>query len=418
MRILWLCNIVLPELCSVFGFKKVQAGGWLSGMWEQLKKCDGLELAVCVPIRDKSRMMDGTYLEYRYYSFQEISGEEEILEGQRRFTEIIRDFKPDRIHIWGTEYLHSYAMVQACMEQNLREKIIVNIQGLVSVYALHYRFGLSDDLVKAEQEGNSIEHEIQEFIWRGQYEKTLLKKVSYVVGRTDWDRACCLQINPAVKYFHCGEILREVFYKNSLRWSTYTCEKYSIFISQASYPVKGFHLVLEALVKLAEQYRSLRVYVSGTNLENSDTAYGIYIRKKIKEYHLEKMVSFVGKLSQEEMYQYYLKANVFLSASVIENSSNSVCEAMCVGTPVVASYVGGIPTIITHGISGFLYPLDAGYMMEYYISQIFDDNMLAQRLSEKEQERAAEYNSRETALEKMLKIYQNTDGGSKMFEVR
>lgn len=410
MRVLWLCNIVLPELSEEFGFKKVQAGGWLSGMWEQLKQKKDLDLAICVPIRDKNRMKDGEYLGYRYYSFQTIKKEEEMGNGIDRFYEILCNYKPDIIHIWGTEYLHSYVMVQACEEQGMLAHVLVHIQGLVSVYALHYSFGLSDNLMKEKRLGNSIEQDIQEFIWRGQYERKLLQKVSYVAGRTDWDRACCEQINPEVKYHHCGEILRDIFYENQKRWAVEQCEKYSIFISQAGYPIKGFHLILDVLAKLARKYPKLHVFISGTDIGHIDTTYGNYIQTKIKENQLEQKITFVGTLSPEEMYQYYQKANVFLSPSVIENSSNSVCEAMYVGTPVVSSYVGGIPSIITHGVSGFLYPLDAGYMMQYYVSKIFEDDKLAEQLSRKEREKAEEYNNRNNIVKKMMEIYQTVYG--------
>ncbi len=411
MRILWLCNIVLPELSEEFGFKKVQAGGWLSGMWEQLKKKKELELAVCVPVRDKNRMKDGEYYGYRYYSFQTIKKEEEIANGQCRFQEIVCDFRPDVVHIWGTEYLHSYAMLQACEEQGMLEHVLVHIQGLVSVYALHYRFGLPESVVKDSQYGCSIDDEIQDFIWRGQFEKKLLQKVFYVAGRTDWDRACCKQINPKINYYHCGEILRDIFYQSSVKWTVECCEKYSIFISQAGYPVKGFHLALDVLAELAKKYPKLHVYISGTDIGHIESTYGRYIQKKIEEYQLGEKLTFVGTLSPEEMEKYYRKANVFLSASVIENSSNSVCEAMHVGTPVVSSFVGGISSIITHGESGFLYPLDAGYMMQYYISQIFEEDSLAEQIAEKERERAAEYNHRDSIVEKIIEIYQIVKDG-------
>ena len=38
MRVLWLCNIVLPELCEEIGLRKTNIGGWITGMWQELKK--------------------------------------------------------------------------------------------------------------------------------------------------------------------------------------------------------------------------------------------------------------------------------------------------------------------------------------------------------------------------------------------
>ncbi len=411
MRVLWVCNIVLPELCIEFGFKQVQVGGWLTGMWELLRENDELELAVCIPIWDKNRMKNGSNLGYQYYSFPMVTKESDIAVQKNRFIEIMADFKPDIIHIWGTEYFHSYSMILACEELSLLKKVIVNVQGLVSVYAKHYGYGLTEEILKSDLIGKTIQDEIREFEQRGNYEKIVIQKVSHIIGRTEWDKACSTQINHSLKYYTCGEILRKSFYYYPEKWDFDKCKKYSIFVSQAGYPVKGFHLVLETIAKLAKQYQKLQVYVAGTDVRKLDTRYGEYIREKIKEYHLEKVVCFVGMISEEEMYRYYLKANVFLSASTIENSSNSVCEAMMVGTPVVSSYVGGIPTIITHGNSGFLYPLDAPYMMQYYVKQLFENKSLAVEISNKAKSRAEEYNNRDFIIRKMLGIYQIVNKG-------
>ena len=48
-------------------------------------------------------------------------------------------------------------------------------------------------------------------------------------------------------------------------------------------------------------------------------------------------------------------ANVFVMPSSIENHSSTLIEAMIVGVPCVASDVGGISELITHGKTGFLY---------------------------------------------------------------
>ena len=68
------------------------------------------------------------------------------------------------------------------------------------------------------------------------------------MGRTTWDQACTYLINPKVKYHFCNETLRSEFYKD--RWKVENCNKHTIFISQASYPIKGFHKFLEALVQV------------------------------------------------------------------------------------------------------------------------------------------------------------------------
>ena len=411
MKILWLCNIVLPELCKEFGFKEGGSGGWITGMWEELKRISDLSLGICVPILSLERMKDGEYCNYNYYSFQMISDETALNALEERFSVVLKEFEPEVVHIWGTEYLHSYAMVKACINNKMIERVLVNVQGLVSVIRTHYSFGLHPETLAAKVNGKSIYDEIEDFGRRGNYEVDLLKKVIYISGRTEWDKACVKRINHKLVYYRCGEILRDVFYNEDLHWEIDKCRRHSIFISQAGYAIKGFHLILEALKELFELYPDLHVYVAGSDIWTLDTSYAYYIRKKIEQYKLNGVIEFVGCLQKEDMVEHYLKANVFLSPSVIENSSNSICEALHIGVPVVSSCVGGTTSIIEHGKSGFLYPLDESYMAAYYVKSIFDSKELAETISCGEQEKAETLNGKEAILQEVVHIYQSIAGG-------
>ncbi len=405
MKILWISNIILPELCHTFGIRKTSAGGWITGLWGELKKQTAHRLAICLPVCDEYRMKDGRYENYQFYSFYARITDGTLHMAEQRFMNILSDFQPDIVHIWGTEYLHSLAMLRACGRCNLSKQVVVNIQGLVSFCALHYDFGLKQSVVEKESGGNSIKKEMDNFRLRGMCEKEVLKNVRYVIGRTEWDRACVMQINPALNYFHCGEILRNEFYENEKKWSSSTCRRHSIFISQAAYPLKGFHLIIKTLAELKAGYPDLSVYIAGTNLMEYESVYAEYIRQEISKQKLEDTIIFTGRLSAGEMLGYYNMANVFLSASTIENSSNSICEAMCTGVPVVSGYVGGCPSLIEHGTSGFLYPLNECYMLRYYIEKIFEDPLMADHISKNEIKRSQKLNNIQEIVSNTLDIY-------------
>ena len=51
----------------------------------------------------------------------------------------------------------------------------------------------------------------------------------------------------------------------------------------------------------------------------------------------------------------YPKTRVFVLSSSIENHASSLKEAMMVGTPSIATFVGGVPEYVRHGENGFLY---------------------------------------------------------------
>ena len=81
----------------------------------------------------------------------------------------------------------------------------------------------------------------------------------------------------------------------------------------------------------------------------------LYIARLIERLGLGESVVFTGGLDAAGMKARYLASNVFVSASIIENSPNSVGEAMPIGCPAVSSCVGGVPDMLEHGQEGVLY---------------------------------------------------------------
>src|SRR5258708_19667723 len=74
------------------------------------------------------------------------------------------------------------------------------------------------------------------------------------------------------------------------------------------------------------------------------------------------------------------RAQVFAISSYIENSPNSLCEAMQVGLPCVATYAGGIPSLVEHEKTGLLFPTGEAPLLADAILRIFRNEDLAGRL--------------------------------------
>ena len=310
------------------------------------------------------------------------------------YSEITKSFKPDVVHIHGTEYGHGLDFFETCPEEN----IVVSIQGLVSIYQRYYFGGIGRmnlikhitlrDIVRAD----SIFIAQKNMCKRGLIEINLLKNVNHVIGRTEWDKCHTWAINPNANYHFCNETLRSNFYNYT--WDIKNCEPYSIFLSQAHYPLKGFHQLLKALPLILSHFPKTKVYVGGNNFFTIDkwrlNGYGTLINSIIKKYHLESIVNFTGILNEDDMIDRYLKSHIFLCPSSIENSPNSVGEAQLLGVPCVASYVGGIPDMVDSGQTGLLYRFDDIEMLAKSICDIFDNNELANHLSKHGRKVAAE----------------------------
>ena len=76
----------------------------------------------------------------------------------------------------------------------------------------------------------------------------------------------------------------------------------------------------------------------------------------MKETGLAEKVIFTGSIAHDELRAYYNAADVFVLPSHYESLGFVAIEAMACGTPVIASRVGGIPSIVDHGSTGYLIP--------------------------------------------------------------
>lgn len=412
---MWLCNVLINTVAERIGYQKTNGGGWLQGLAEDIVLKDDVELAVVFPQVRNIDILQGITNNIRYYGFYESEKTKDKLVLKSRFLDIINDFKPDVIHIFGTEFLHSLLLVEVARERKLLDQVVVSIQGMPSVYAKHvyagiplkvvYGFSLRDIIKK-----DNIYLNTKDLIKRGKFEEVTIKNVKNVIGRTDWDKACVARLNSSIRYYYCNETLRREFYNH--KWKINECEKHSIFVSQCHKPIKGFHIVLEAAKDLVHKYPDLKIYTTGRDLLNVGikeyhtlTKYQQYIIKLIDKYGLRQNVVFCGFLSEKEMCLRYLKSNVFVSASSIENSPNSVGEAMLLGVPTISSDVGGVKNMLLHDVEGYIYPFDEPYMLSYYIDQVFSNDELAIRLSSNAQIHAELTHNGQENANKLVSIY-------------
>jgi N-acetyl-alpha-D-glucosaminyl L-malate synthase BshA len=81
----------------------------------------------------------------------------------------------------------------------------------------------------------------------------------------------------------------------------------------------------------------------------------IFIKQLVKELKLDSDVSFLGE--QDYLEPLFFCADLFLLPSEQESFGLTALEAMNCGVPVIASEIGGLPEVITHGETGYLYPV-------------------------------------------------------------
>lgn len=408
MKVLWLGSIILPRIAGVEQCGTSVYNGWLIQLADIVSAAPGTQLLYLFP-SDKNRSGCSGNLKYIGLPEAERKSNEEAY--IHRLTAILQEEQPDVMHIWGAEFGHSYPFMQAAVRAGMQSRVVVSIQGLLSVYAKDYTAFLPRSVVHSYTLNSLLKGNIRSgqkgFEKAGEREQELLKQAHHIIGRTDWDKAAAWAINPGAHYHHNYETLRTPFYNGE--WGYASCEKHSLFCSQSHYPIKGLHLTLQAVALVKRQYPDVVLYVGGEDIRRMPfwriSGYRRYLKQLIRENGLEENVRFTGFLTAEQMKERYLLSNVFVSASSIENSSNSIGEAMLLGTPVVSSCVGGILSLLEHGKEGLLYPPSEVNMLAYHICSLFADPDYATELSRAARVRARRTHDGMANAEALISIY-------------
>ena len=150
-------------------------------------------------------------------------------------------------------------------------------------------------------------------------------------------------------------------------------------------PLKGLDLLVETAAQMDSE-EGVRVMVVGADV-NGDREMD-RVKLLAKERDLEDQIDFVGQVDHNELPLYYNAADVCVVPSYYESFGLVALEAMACGTPVVATRVGGLSTIIQHGSTGYLKPWRCPDAFANSVEMIISSDGLQQSLGEAGRKRA------------------------------
>jgi N-acetyl-alpha-D-glucosaminyl L-malate synthase BshA len=136
-------------------------------------------------------------------------------------------------------------------------------------------------------------------------------------------------------------------------------------------PVKRVDVVADVFRRVVERRNAVLVMVG----DGPDRA---PLEREIAALGLQSRVLFAGE--QHDLVPWLSSADVFLLPSAQESFGLAALEAMACGVAVVATNVGGLPEVITDGVTGFLCPLDAIDLMAARVVALLDDAELRTRI--------------------------------------
>jgi glycosyltransferase involved in cell wall biosynthesis len=407
IRILWLS--VTP---SGYGQNTVthNGGGWIESLEKLVSKSPEIELAVTFLYQKeapKCKFNKITYYPIGLYTnrWKKIAQKylywrEDRLELDA-VRKVIHDYKPDVIHVFGTEW--SFGLAQDIT--NI--PVVIHIQGLAAPYLNayfppginKYQFFLSKGFSPKQIISQTITY--ARFVHRAQRERRIMKICNYYMGRTAWDRAISSFISPESSYYHCDEVLRPVFSESAGIWKSNRLEKKTIVTTISSPLYKGGDLLLKTAKLLTENFPfKFEWKVFGVrDLAFAEKTTGIQA--------IDVNIQYCGVCSADHLKAELVSSDLYVHTSYIENSPNSICEAQLLGVPTVATNVGGTSSLIEHNVSGFLVPANDPYMMAATISGCLSSPESMTRISASSVAIAKQRHDESTILSSLIEIYKS-----------
>ena len=137
---------------------------------------------------------------------------------------------------------------------------------------------------------------------------------------------------------------------------------------------KGYKYMLEAVEILKAVGFKFHLSIYGDGPLKSE------IESEILSKNLSNSISIFSAVSHYELFNEIKEADLFAMSSISEGFPMAPAEAMIIGTPVIATKVGGIPELIEDGVSGILVPSKNSSRLADAIKTTLDDLNLRNKL--------------------------------------
>src|SRR5262249_36928826 len=149
-----------------------------------------------------------------------------------------------------------------------------------------------------------------------------------------------------------------------------------VLVVSSSQPYKGIDVAIAAVARMRASGRNVKLILAGSF---SPRGWGSEILNCVAAAGPD-AVEMTGYLSAPEIAARLAEVDAFVLPSHIENSPNSLLEAMAAGVPCVAASVGGVRSMLRNGVEGLLFNRGDASALARQLERVFENDGLALRL--------------------------------------
>ncbi|MCX6763460.1 MAG: glycosyltransferase [Candidatus Moranbacteria bacterium] len=283
---------------------------------------------------------------------------------KNKIKKIMKAFNPDVVHLQSHFYIN---------------KAVFDISRKAGYPIMGTNHFMPENLVHYLHLPKRVENQVKKFAWK-QF-RAVFKKLSFVTAPTK------TAANLAMKNGFPREIIPisngiDLNHFTPGRNGEYLKEKYNlpnkptlIFVGRLD-KEKKVDFILKALPGVLKKV-DINFIVAGKGKEKEK------LEKLAKRLKVEKNVSFLGFVPDEDLRDLFSLADCFVNACEAELQCIAAMEAMASGLPIIGVNALALPELIQHGESGYLFEPGDKKTLTGQIINIFSDNNLRQRMAAK-----------------------------------
>ena len=412
MRVLWFTNT--SSLSADYLNDRSIGGGWIESLERQLSKISSVQLGISFNLNRDIKPF--TLNKTNYYPIYITSPKSKLKKLVSRWTkpilnenniqpylDVIHEFKPDVIHIFGTEGVYGLII----SETNV--PCVIHLQGILTSCDQKWYSGVSAaDVLRYSKKwqfikGFGIYHKYFMNKKAADRERKIFQQCKYFMGRTDWDRRTTSVLSPNSKYFHCDEVMRPGFFLHQwLPKNRHT--EYTFITTIRNNIYKGLETIYECKKLLNEMNLGYSVIWKIAGITQKDEITYL-LERKYRSTFEENGIRLLGPLQEKELINEMLEADLFIHPSHIDNGGNSVCEAMLLGMPVITTFAGGIPSSVDNKKEGLLVQDGDPYALAGAILELKENSNYANELGINARTKAMLRHNPETVVKELVNIY-------------
>jgi glycosyltransferase involved in cell wall biosynthesis len=164
-------------------------------------------------------------------------------------------------------------------------------------------------------------------------------------------------------------------------------------------PLYNVGCVLRAFALIQKQFPEASLTVAGEGWQRAE------LEDLARELELRN-TTFIGGVAFEKMPEMYDSADIYLTATDLDNMPSSIVECLAAGLPVVTTDAGGIPYIVTHEETCLMIPRNNHNRMAEAAIRLLEDQELASRIAHSAHEHCRKF-SWATVQSEWLNLYQS-----------